>query len=280
MRRFRYLTTILAVCLLFSACGRGKTVSVADSVTWAEDWQTVVPLTDGELRFKDYAAVYAQLSDAERREPWTQLPYEVKGIGYFYSSELYDDMEALLNVHPESWCVPDGGEWEDCSSLVCGLVWCAGYTEQQTTVKKGDILEPWKLVGYRWESGTDMGARKSVTIYAKPGTFDYDIEQNRGAAGDDVLRLNLEKPGSAAHVFVGDMDSRIGRAKLAIRMEDGRCSASMLLDETGYWVTAAGLTQEEVTALLLSIVNGAPKSGANGNVNKILRERAETRGVF
>ena len=253
-------------------CRYWEPVTVAEGVEWTEEWQERIPLTDGELHFKDYAAVWAQLSESERKNPWSEIPYETEGLG-FYDGPLFDEPEHALNVHPEGWCVPEGGAWTRNVSPV-GLVRCTGLTEQQTDVQPGDVLAPWTLLRDFWYCGDGTG--RSVTVSVKPGAFDYDPDQNRGAGiSYDVGRFDLNDPGTAAHVFVGDMDSRIGRARLAIRTEDGRCHVSMVLDETGYWVDTFGLTQEEVTALLLSIVNSSPESSANSWVRTALREAAE-----
>ena len=254
-------------------CRYWEPVTVAEDAEWTEAWQERIPLTDGELYFKDYAAVWAQLSEWERRNPRSEIPYETEGLGFICEGPLFDDPEHALNVRPAGWCVPDGGEWTRNVSPV-GLVRCTGLTERQTDVQPGDVLAPWTLLRDFWYCGDGTG--RSVTVSVKPGAFDYDPDPNRYAdLSYDVGRFDLNDPGTAAHVFVGDMDSRIGRAKLAIRTEDGRCHVSMVLDETGYWVDTFGLTQEEVTALLLSIVNSAPESSANSWVRTVLRDAAE-----
>ena len=258
-------------------CRYWDPVTVAEDAEWTEAWQERIPLTDGELYFKDYAAVWAQLSDSERKNPWSEIPYEVEGLGFVSGNSLFDDPVSALNVHPAGWCVPEGGSMTESILPLIGLVQCTLPTAQQTDVLQGEIIEPWPLLNYRWTYwDEESGTNKSISISVKPGAFDYDPDPNRYAdLSYDVGRVDLNDPGTAAHVFVGDMDSRIGRAKLAIRTEDGRCHVSMVLDETGYWVDTFGLTQEEVTALLLSIVNSAPESSANSWVRTVLRDAAE-----
>ena len=223
-----------------------------------ESLVTEQKLSDGVLLFKDEALILAQ---------FTALPYEeerallarLQGCRYLGYTRLWGEedkaaLQKLLGAEPARWTLPEGLVPTEPSSQSTPYL----YADEEGSLHLAD--EALFSFPFREEGEQPRSLRVDVRMGGQPIT-----ELPRNGSTDfrtpkDPARLDISALLSAAF---GDLDSRVGGTRLAIRTDGERQRAYFTAGGADYFVYASGLSVEEVSRFLVSVCCAAEGNSAS-----------------
>ena len=253
----------LILCLapvIVSEYAKHQPITIKTALTDSE----VVPhvkLSNGELWFKTEDEVIQQIvQNYDELKATAESLREINQcVLHGWDRSLKDisreDMEFLLNVHPERWQIPERFG-EAMSSLVMPNVYAN--SERTRFAAPDNILEYTYGADGLTRMGIYIGAGGQLADIAYNGP---DIGTLPGYANISVTQLEIAR--------YGKRDSRIGDTHTALVWHDGRYEARFTIANADYSVSATGITQREFIELLISICE-APRENTQDVVEYIL----------
>ncbi len=244
---------LLLLSLLLAGCASRRPVSLRNAELLREDAVLgEVALNRGSLHFRSREEIAATLTAEETGRSYADAYLTPQYMPSVFRTDPARICE-ILQITKADWVLP--ADLREASPDMGGLTHFSarsgqrGATPEERTAWDYEIFLPQAEITYTSSSQTEY--RRYLSVYAKYGAFEF------------VDRVFWTVP---VHFRVGAQDSRVGDVAMGISWTMHSAEhphvyefeVAMTVGDTGYWIECCGLTQEELCAFLLSVVN-APR---------------------